>query len=79
MPPTTSPTPVPSSRWPTTSASPPTSATVTCTTARSGLEELVDRHRGETVVVVRGGDDTDPSCCSSTRTGVTRQPIEGLS
>jgi len=45
----------------------------------SGLEELVDRHRGETVVVVRGGDDTDPVLLLVDADGVTRQPIEGLS
>ena len=55
MPPTTFPTPAPSSRWPTTSACPRTSATVTSPTAPSGFEEIVDRHRGETAVVVRGG------------------------
>lgn len=28
--------------------------------ASPGFEEIVDRHRGETVVVVRGGDDPRP-------------------
>ena len=26
----------------------------------SGFEEIVDRHRGETVIIVRGGNDTQP-------------------
>ena len=34
---------------------------------------------GETVVVVRGGDDTDPVLLLVDADGVTRQPIEGLS
>lgn len=26
----------------------------------SGLQEIIDRHRGETVVVVRGGEEAEP-------------------
>ena len=43
-----------------------------------GLEELCDRHRGETVVVVRGGDETEPVLLLVDADGTTRQPIEGL-
>ncbi|CAN7295189.1 hypothetical protein LJR027_001355 [Terrabacter sp. LjRoot27] len=45
----------------------------------SGLEELVDRHRGETVVVVRGGDEPDPVLLLVDADGVSTQTIEGLS
>jgi len=45
----------------------------------SGLEELVDRHRGETVVVVRAGEAPDPVLLLVDADGVTAQPIEGLS
>ncbi len=44
----------------------------------SGLEELVDRHRGETVVVVRGGEAGEPVMLLVDADGVSRQPIEGL-
>src|SRR4051812_35365968 len=43
-----------------------------------GLEELVDRHRGETIVVVRGGDASQAVLVLVDADGVTRQPIEGL-
>ena len=45
----------------------------------SALEELVDRHRGETVVVVRAGEAPDPVMLLVDADGVTAQPIEGLS
>src|SRR4051794_26352804 len=45
----------------------------------SGLEELVDRHRGEAVVVVRSGDGVDPVLVLVDADGITRQPIEGRS
>lgn len=79
MPPTTSPTPARSSRSPTTSASPRTSATATSATGRPVSRSLVDRHRGETVVVVRGGDEPDPVLLLVDADGVSTQTIEGLS
>ena len=43
----------------------------------AGLEELVDRHRGETVVVVRGGDDTEPVLLLVDADGTTRAADRG--
>jgi hypothetical protein len=40
-----------------------------------GLEEIIDRHRGETVVVVRGGDETEPVVLLVDSDGMTRQPL----
>ena len=39
---------------------------------------LVDVHRGETVVVVRGGADPDPLLLLVDADGVARQRLEGL-
>ena len=44
----------------------------------SGLEELVDLHRGETVVVVRVGDARLPVLHLVDADGITRQEIRGL-
>jgi len=44
----------------------------------SGLEELVDRHRGETVVVVRGGEASEAVMLLVDADGVSRRPLEGL-
>ena len=43
-----------------------------------GFGELVDRHRGETVVLVRGGAAADPVLLLVDADGVTQQPIDGL-
>jgi hypothetical protein len=43
-----------------------------------GLGELVDRHRGECIVVVRGGADREPVMLLVDADGTTRQPLEGL-
>jgi hypothetical protein len=42
------------------------------------LGELVDRHRGECIVVVRGGADREPVMLLVDADGTTRQPLEGL-
>ena len=43
-----------------------------------GFGELVDRHRGECIVVVRSGDETEPVMLLVDADGTSRQPIEGL-
>ena len=40
--------------------------------------QIVDQHRGETVVVVRGGSDADPVLLLVDADGMSRQPLEGL-
>jgi len=45
----------------------------------SGFEEIVDRHRGETAIVVRGGSDVQPVLLLIDADGVVQQPIDGLS
>ncbi|MBC9821628.1 hypothetical protein [Terrabacter sp. MAHUQ-38] len=44
----------------------------------AGFDELVDRHRGETVVVVRGGSAPQPLLLLVDADGSTEQPIDGL-
>jgi hypothetical protein len=41
----------------------------------SGFEEIVDRHRGETVVVVRGGSDVQPVLLLVDADGRTSSPL----
>ena len=43
--------------------------------ATSGFEEIVDRHRGETVVVVRGGSAAAPVLLLVDADGMTSQPL----
>ncbi len=40
-----------------------------------GFEEIVDRHRGETVVVVRGGSASAPVLLLVDADGMTSQPL----
>jgi hypothetical protein len=44
----------------------------------AGFDELVDRHRGETVVVVRGGPAPQPLLLLVDADGSTEQPLDGL-
>jgi hypothetical protein len=44
-----------------------------------GFGQIVDEHRGETVVVVRGGSESDPVLLLVDADGVSTQTIEGLS
>lgn len=44
----------------------------------AGFDELVDRHRGETVVIVRGGAAADPVLLLVDADGITQQAIDGL-
>ncbi len=41
------------------------------------LEEIVDRHRGETVVVVRGGSAMRPRLLLVDADGVVERPLDG--
>ena len=41
----------------------------------SGFEEIVDRHRGETVVVVRGGEETEPVLMLVDADGTSRRRL----
>jgi hypothetical protein len=43
----------------------------------SGFEELVDRHRGETAVVVRGGAAVQPVLLLVDADGAVQRPLEG--
>ena len=43
--------------------------------ATSGFEEIVDRHRGETVVVVRGGSAPAPVLLLVDADGMTSRPL----
>ncbi len=40
-----------------------------------GFEEIVDRHRGETVVIVRGGERTDPELLLVDADGMSRRRL----
>ena len=40
-----------------------------------GFEEIVDRHRGETVVIVRGGDETQPVLVLVDADGTSRRRL----
>jgi hypothetical protein len=44
-----------------------------------GLEEIVDLHRGETVVIARAGDASGAVLLLVDADGTTRRPVEGLS
>ena len=44
--------------------------------ASEGLQEVVDRHRGETVVVVRGGDAPDPVLMLVDADGVRTEALD---
>ena len=43
--------------------------------AAIGFEEIVDRHRGETVVVVRGGSASTPVLLLVDADGMSRRPL----
>ena len=45
------------------------------TDAAIGFEEIVDRHRGETVVVVRGGSASAPVLLLVDADGMSRRPL----
>ena len=42
----------------------------------AALQEVVDRHRGETVVVVRGGDEPDPVLMLVDADGVRTEALD---
>ncbi|MGW5238897.1 hypothetical protein ACWEOW_08190 [Monashia sp. NPDC004114] len=44
--------------------------------ASQGLQEVVDRHRGETVVIVRGGDEPDPVLMLVDADGVRTEALD---
>ena len=41
----------------------------------SGFEEIVDRHRGEAVIIVRGGERTDPELLLVDADGMSRRRL----
>ena len=43
--------------------------------ATSGFEEIVDRHRGETVIIVRGGDSPVPELLLVDADGMSRRRL----
>jgi len=45
--------------------------------ATTGFEEIVDRHRGETVVVVRGGSAVQPVLVLVDADGAVERPLTG--